>query len=764
MDQEKNEQIDDSSDIFTIFGENCAICGNIPSISEQADLHEFLQQFGELRNVLLEQQNGEEARQALAFFTTQEGQKLILTLKNGIIESKEKDEKDLEQQLDVLCGLATISSNISDIAQNSFINVIAKIAKTFLGRTKAFALELLLLFVENGGIKIRKAVKSIIGENGLLDLIGESDKDLNERALKQTMKWNNNNLLKKMMEFIERKDSHDQVMENEKKDRQNLDEEEDDDEEEYNSEFDEDEDDDEEEEAEENEYGEDDDDIDDEEYDGDEIENENKWKLKDQQVVNCFKLLNEQIEQLKKYKQNGQEIPSLTIGMISCICIFLLRTARSYVSFIEDSNKNLIRETELVEQMFKLLEYLPIKHINRNHLNPLTNLIAYYQCPFNTKPYVLSVLQKLIQYINHPSIKVVDLVVFTLHSFFTPNSDNDFYHSSYDEDISQIASHPFYYALKQDGSIDLMGKCIISQQDKDIQAFLSQAYCSLCRNHAVPSDVLQTIIQTEQRVIELLIFQKDSIDDHILSFLYLSLCQENHSILLSDDMHQDLHSYDMRIPQYDYHCIVQLLQVMYERGNANTRLQIKQQFPVEWIQKHIMRDKMNYKYYSKYQNGEYNERFTNLVSFILIGQYQEEQIMEDVAFIMSGIVDECEKYATENKNIFDKVKKAIKIACKASDKDIIYGAMGSVQEGFSYYLYEVAMRWNEEELYDTLELFIQLVDELDDEVLANFVDTEMISWLFYIQGLQEGERQRDQTLKIIEKATFLGAVIMERET
>lgn len=78
------------------------------------------------------------------------------------------------------------------------------------------------------------------------------------------------------------------------------------------------------------------------------------------------------------------------------------------------------------------------------------------------------------------------------------------------------------------------------------------------------------------------------------------------------------------------------------------------------------------------------------------------------------------------------MKKAIKIACKASDKDIIYGAMGSVQEGFSYYLYEVAMRWNEEELYDTLELFIQLVDELDDEVLANFVDTEMISWLFYI--------------------------------
>ncbi|KAA6379174.1 MAG: hypothetical protein EZS28_025300 [Streblomastix strix] len=50
-----------------------AVCGNIPVLTVKDDLHAFLSKFGALNGIWLEEANGKETRQALAFFLTDEG-------------------------------------------------------------------------------------------------------------------------------------------------------------------------------------------------------------------------------------------------------------------------------------------------------------------------------------------------------------------------------------------------------------------------------------------------------------------------------------------------------------------------------------------------------------------------------------------------------------------------------------------------------------------------------------------------------------------
>ncbi|KAA6359465.1 MAG: hypothetical protein EZS28_045008, partial [Streblomastix strix] len=63
----------------------------------------------------------------------------------------------------------------------------------------------MLLIAEHEVPKVQKEVRNAIGDFGLLNLIGESDITLNERAIKQTMNWNKNEQLKTMLKFMIKK-------------------------------------------------------------------------------------------------------------------------------------------------------------------------------------------------------------------------------------------------------------------------------------------------------------------------------------------------------------------------------------------------------------------------------------------------------------------------------------------------------------------------------------------------------------------------------
>ncbi|KAA6377969.1 MAG: hypothetical protein EZS28_026503 [Streblomastix strix] len=104
---------------------------------------------------------------------------LIKQLKKLIIENKRVI--NIDYLLDIMCSLAVKQ-------QNNFIETIAKLAESQDNDIKSYALELLLLIAQNGGVEIENEVKSTIGKFKFLELIGDSDSALNEQILQLTLK------------------------------------------------------------------------------------------------------------------------------------------------------------------------------------------------------------------------------------------------------------------------------------------------------------------------------------------------------------------------------------------------------------------------------------------------------------------------------------------------------------------------------------------------------------------------------------------------
>ncbi|KAA6309967.1 MAG: hypothetical protein EZS28_056401, partial [Streblomastix strix] len=92
-----------SADTFKNFGDNCAICGKIPSNIKYDKIQNVFSKFGEIQCLLLEDENGKEVRQALVFYTTRDGLLNATKRENawqlqsisGIVEKCSQKMKDL---------------------------------------------------------------------------------------------------------------------------------------------------------------------------------------------------------------------------------------------------------------------------------------------------------------------------------------------------------------------------------------------------------------------------------------------------------------------------------------------------------------------------------------------------------------------------------------------------------------------------------------------------------------------------------------------
>ncbi|KAA6394362.1 MAG: hypothetical protein EZS28_010112 [Streblomastix strix] len=669
--------------------------------------------------------------------------KLIEGLKLGV--SLDKKNKNNVQCLDVLCGVALKQCAIPDIYSNNFTYTLIQIAKHHSGDAKTYSLELLLTMAENGYMR---EVKNFIGEFGLLVLIGEKNDILNNRALDQTKSWSNNEKLKIMSRFIFNKKIND------KKQRklQGLE-----------SESDEDDDDDE---------------FDDEEESDEDYEqNKSKTELQNQQAERDIMLrigyshLNLEIKQLKENKKTGNEVQPLNLGMISCICDFL---AKSVIKFNRsDSKTNLPKENELVQVMLNVLDNLPIIQANKTHLMPLCNLLTSKQSkqsPFNHKPYTISVIQCISKYLVHPSPVVIKTISYALFCFFSSVKNVEKFHMNYEEQISQFAQHPFYEELNLDGTVETIGKSLVEYKDnEDISQDLCVAYCSLCRGNEVPSDVLRPIIFSVKRRIELCLYSKLNINQEIAVLSFISQCKNSHNILLKDEMLQTLFSYFERGSMNDKLSIIQLLCILYERAETNTRKSIKEQFPIERVQKCIKKNKMTNKYLHTQDSDKYDNYYMNVKCFLLIGWYNQEILVDQVAQLRSEII-KCSKKKKpkeikdvkdiiNNNQIWHKLNEIIKLVIQIKDHDTIEGVMSIVQEGIAYFLYEVAMRWDYKEISETIISLQQLVNEINDEILNNLIHINIYGWMQY---LIDPPSPKEQYINNIEKVVCLDAQLAER--
>ncbi|KAA6396613.1 MAG: hypothetical protein EZS28_007860 [Streblomastix strix] len=110
---------------------------------------------------------------------------LVYQLKNGDIID--------QHALVLLCGLALVESNISEIVQGSFIETLTKLLNSSNEQKKQRSLELLLLIASNGQTEIEHNVKNAINDSLIfLDLIGDSNIILYEMIMKLELKWNSN--------------------------------------------------------------------------------------------------------------------------------------------------------------------------------------------------------------------------------------------------------------------------------------------------------------------------------------------------------------------------------------------------------------------------------------------------------------------------------------------------------------------------------------------------------------------------------------------
>ncbi|KAA6382565.1 MAG: hypothetical protein EZS28_021908 [Streblomastix strix] len=96
-------------DLFEKYGEFYVICGNMPAETESNNLREFLEQFGQIQYLWLENQNGQCSRQAMVFFSSQEELENSIQSKTQIfnsftitIELCKQELKQLSQQFFLL--------------------------------------------------------------------------------------------------------------------------------------------------------------------------------------------------------------------------------------------------------------------------------------------------------------------------------------------------------------------------------------------------------------------------------------------------------------------------------------------------------------------------------------------------------------------------------------------------------------------------------------------------------------------------------------
>ncbi|KAA6386918.1 MAG: hypothetical protein EZS28_017557 [Streblomastix strix] len=147
--------------LFNVFGDNIAVLSQIPCDSEENQLIQFFNKFGEIQNLWLEEPNGKEDRQALIIL---QSSKSFENMVNGI----ENDfPESIVERLNVFCGLALEEQNTEEIASDKFIEKLVEFTNSQNNDIKSYALELLLILAENSESEMKIIVILICVQSNL---------------------------------------------------------------------------------------------------------------------------------------------------------------------------------------------------------------------------------------------------------------------------------------------------------------------------------------------------------------------------------------------------------------------------------------------------------------------------------------------------------------------------------------------------------------------------------------------------------------------
>ncbi|KAA6392910.1 MAG: hypothetical protein EZS28_011565 [Streblomastix strix] len=154
-----------------------AVCGGIPAEAEKPEFHTWLNKFGMLSDIWLEEKNGTECRQALALFSSEEGLNNALSNVSNVlfkyimikIERCPAELREIAEKLFIFLSIKTQEEeknyarvilqgnlvrnieNISEIISDNFIASIEKLTKMENDDVKKSSVQFLLLLSEKGG-------------------------------------------------------------------------------------------------------------------------------------------------------------------------------------------------------------------------------------------------------------------------------------------------------------------------------------------------------------------------------------------------------------------------------------------------------------------------------------------------------------------------------------------------------------------------------------------------------------------------------------